>query len=255
MLSRSIFSKAADDEETTLGNKRHTNLTDTSDLESIKSTSSISAPVMTTLKAPSHRQYYQSSLSPHQRDTPIILFPPPPPPPQFTPGNPTSLEVDESDFVDIFVKPQVDTSSNNNNSSTPGVLSPTTICYEMEDAVPWRVLEADDTDEPTLPRTSSVSSHRKEESWLSLYDEDTKEEDDPRINTLHLSSSFSSSSSSPTVMSEWLTRRGDSFDGMREQVGRTSRSIRRWCRNVNKLDDDLPHEDSRLHVVHEEQSQ
>lgn len=280
MLSRSIFTKSSnqnDDEETTLGNKRHTNLSDQSDDDddgqrSIKSTSTTVAPVMEknpATNAALPRQYYQPSLSPSpQRDTPIIIFPPPPPTAVPNDRHPTSLELEEADFVDMFARPSpslhVDTESLTTTATT--LRSPPPICYAMEDAVPWRVLEAEeaeeDVDSPTVPSSTpppplprSSSNYRKE-SWLSL-DDDIKDDDRLHLplSSSSLSSSISSTSGSPAAVSEWLTRRGDSLDGMREHMGRTSKSIRRWCRAVNKQDDDPDDLASRLHVVHEEQPQ
>ncbi|KAI8097558.1 uncharacterized protein BX664DRAFT_326684 [Halteromyces radiatus] len=238
-----------------------------------------------------YRRSYQPSLSP---EMPNIFFPPPPSP-THTRNHPTSLELEERDFIDML-KPapllQLDTATDHTTLLSPVIMMP--ICYEMEDAVPWRVLEADDEDEegndtehnndmnspPTTPhhqqingsrisscpRVSTVSSspsYRKE-SWLSLYDDDDNgrysEEMDRKQQ--HLSEDdriYSTSSSSQYTVSEWLAKRGDSLDGVREQVGRTSKSIRRWCRNVNRQQedtfndkyDDLPRQ--MLHVVPEEQ--
>ncbi|ORZ08896.1 hypothetical protein BCR42DRAFT_495184 [Absidia repens] len=314
---------------------------------------------------PNHRPFYQPCLSPLRRDAPIIVFPPPP---KVSPDNnadqqqknPTSLELDESDFIGMFAKPaslHVDTTvlSTSYESTFSALLSPPSpahlvpVCYEMEDAVPWRVLEADEDEEeendnsnrwvdeensnnhnsidyhcknrdfPSSPTTTcqqqqheqpgndlsskrttnsnngnkqppprhsslstSTSGYRKE-SWLSLFDDDVNDAMDTPMSTAYhgtssshydeekadphhysMTSSSFSSSSPPHVVSEWLTRRGDSFEGVREQMGRTSKSIRRWCRNVNRQQhddaidatdryDDAPR--STLHVVHEEQLQ
>jgi hypothetical protein len=281
-LSRSVFSKTSnqnDDEETTLGNKRHTNLSDQSDDDddgqrTIKSTSTTVAPSVMeknpTANTGLPRQYYQPSLSPSpQRDTPIIIFPPPPPTTASNPRHPTSLELEDADFVDMFAQPSpslhVDTASLTTTAVT--LRSPPPICYAMEEAVPWRVLEAEEVEEdadsltvpsssppPLLPRSSSMTSNYRKESWLSL-DDDIKDDDrlQQPLSSSSLSSSISSTSASPAAVSEWLTRRSDSLDGMREHMGRTSKSIRRWCRTVNKLDDDPDDLASRLHVVHEEQ--
>ncbi|CAO3600693.1 unnamed protein product [Absidia cylindrospora] len=332
----------------------------------------LNVPAATTMKekegkdanayTPYHRPFYQPRLSPLRRDAPIIVFPPPP---KVSPDdnvdqqqqkNPTSLELDESDFIGMFAKPtslHVDTAvlSTSYESTSSALLSPPSpahllpVCYELEDAVPWRVLEADEEEEeendnnsrwddegnnnnsidyhrknsdsnssPTSPchqqqqlgndlssrltmhsnygnkhppprhssLSASTSGYRKE-SWLSLFDDDANDAMDTTVsatyhgNSSHydeekadqhhysVTSSSFSSSSPPHAVSEWLTRRGDSFEGVREQVGRTSKSIRRWCRNVNRQqqhDDAIDSMDRyddgpipTLHVVHEEQLQ
>ncbi|CAO3611664.1 unnamed protein product [Cunninghamella blakesleeana] len=201
---------------------------------------------------------------------------------------PTSLRLEEADLVDMFAKtgPQgltIDITSNSLSSqattiavspTSPKILAP--ICYEMEDAIPWHVVEANESEDeeddnesediivykqedlilhqvtppPAAllhsskrysnvppPRTSSSTirtnhsstyyNYRKE-SWLTIHDDDL---DDDQHHSPHHDDENQSSHS----LSQWLTKRGDSLDMVREQVGRTSKSIRRWCKQQQQL--------------------
>ncbi|KAI8384602.1 uncharacterized protein BYT42DRAFT_267360 [Radiomyces spectabilis] len=107
------------------------------------------------------------------------------------------------------------------------ILSPTTphftipICFEeLDSAVPWRVLEVDEDEQDigdsflqpknsqdgTDPR-KSLSSSPRTDSWLEL-------NDDPPT--------------SPSRVSQWFHKRGDSFENVRERMARSSKSLRRW---------------------------
>ncbi|KAI9308441.1 hypothetical protein BJ944DRAFT_104018 [Cunninghamella echinulata] len=209
---------------------------------------------------------------------------------------PTSLQLEEADLVDMFTKTPtaksgftIDITSNSLSSqATTIAVSPTSptakflapICYEMEDAVPWRVLEADESEDeseeddiiiyqqkdilnppsavltttsitsitnsssflskrystvPPPPRISSSTNRSsiynpRKESWLALYDDDliNDNNNDDEENQSHASNSLHS-------VSQWLSKRGDSLDIVREQVGRTSKSIRRWCKQQQQF--------------------
>lgn len=91
----------------------------------------------------------------------------------------------------------------------PIALPPIVALDGLEEAVPWRVLEA--TTGHTSPRTDPVN--REIDSWLEL--------NEP--------------TSPSSRMSQWFTKRGDSFESVRECVARRSRSIRRWCSQQQQL--------------------
>lgn len=79
-------------------------------------------------------------------------------------------------------------------------------CENMSDVVPWQVIEVD---QETRDRTAAGAS--QVDSWLEIGQDD----DEP---------------STPGRMSQWLAKRSDSFDSVRDRVTRSSKSLRRWRR-------------------------
>ncbi|KAG2222288.1 hypothetical protein INT45_006967 [Circinella minor] len=105
---------------------------------------------------------------------------------------------------------------------------------QLDEAVPWRVLEASFDEQEEQPNNNndnnqqqdpyqqcSLGSHSNTgmDSWLEL-----------------------SEPVSPSKMSQWLTKRGDSFEIVRERVVRSSKSIRRWCKHQQQFYQDDQHE-------------
>ncbi|KAI9496560.1 hypothetical protein BDB00DRAFT_926759 [Zychaea mexicana] len=130
------------------------------------------------------------------------------------------------------------------NNSTTGCFSvPVFLEDQLDEAVPWRVLEATDEQyysqhdqqqqqqqqqyqqqqQPRGSCSNGTYSDREVDSWLEL-----------------------SEPISPSRMSQWLNKRGDSFELVRERVARSSKSIRRWCRQQQQL-----HQDDQLDKVEE----
>ncbi|KAG0171733.1 hypothetical protein DFQ30_000489 [Apophysomyces sp. BC1015] len=88
------------------------------------------------------------------------------------------------------------------------------ICFEeLDEVVPWRVLEADEDEEDILTQSTLTGrkrgSHASErvDSWLEL--------NEP---------------ASPSRVSQWFNKRSGSFESVREQLARSSKSLRRWRR-------------------------
>ncbi|KAI7886117.1 hypothetical protein K492DRAFT_190340 [Lichtheimia hyalospora FSU 10163] len=141
--------------------------------------------------------------------------------------------VDDRDMLKDIVLEQPLRSRSTHHPSSSILSAPIFLEDQLDEAVPWRVLEAtgdDDmirnsstsqhpTQHPTCGTVTTVTSHsissdQEVDSWLELND---------------------GPPSPSSRMSQWFTRRGDSFEIVRERVARSSKSIRRWCRQQQQL--------------------
>lgn len=143
--------------------------------------------------------------------------------------------VDDRDILKDIVLEQPLRSRSSNHPSSSILSAPIFLEDQLDEAVPWRVLEAtagdDDimrtsitsqhhptcvttTNAATMSHSLSLPSDHEVDSWLEL-------NDDPP--------------SPSSRMSQWFTRRGDSFEIVRERMARSSKSIRRWCRQQQQL--------------------
>ncbi|ORZ01487.1 hypothetical protein BCR43DRAFT_561710 [Syncephalastrum racemosum] len=99
---------------------------------------------------------------------------------------------------------------------------------DLDAVVPWRVLEADEEDgDMTKVSVGDLlqQSQRNPGDGITCRNNDnTKSNNDSSWLELN-------EPESPSVVSQWLTRRGDSFESVRERVARSSKSIRRWRRH------------------------
>lgn len=147
-------------------------------------------------------------------------------------GSPTAYLIGETPYVDPISHSMASRERFPSDVSTMPCSPPPFTAVSVDDldaVVPWRVLEADEDDADMAEiaidgvpqqwhRKSSDASHcrqnvsnkssNNDSSWLELNEPE-----------------------SPSVVSQWLTRRGDSFESVRERVARSSKSIRRWRRN------------------------
>ncbi|KAI8066362.1 hypothetical protein BC940DRAFT_302650 [Gongronella butleri] len=184
----------------------------------------------------------------------------PPPAPLTIPMSTTSLALSPDDMHELFAtKTPADGSQitcTSPVSMTSASVGPLTSCYQMEDAVPWRVLEVDEDDEEQTGAEASNHENREndddssakrstnKESWLSLDDDDDNDDD------VALAARTSSESGNSSV-SQWLASRRD---GSMDKMGRTSKSIRRWRRQQQNVSASTsPTDTSILAVVHEEE--
>lgn len=147
--------------------------------------------------------------------------------------------VDDRDILkDIVLEQPLRSRSNHPSSSI--LSAPIFLEDQLDEAVPWRVLEAtgdDDMTKPTGSSSSNTSQHQTQEPAPPLTcataSQSLSLQSDHEVDSwLELNDDPPSPSSR---MSQWFTRRGDSFEIVRERVARSSKSIRRWCRQQQQL--------------------
>ncbi|KAI9246227.1 hypothetical protein BDA99DRAFT_543324 [Phascolomyces articulosus] len=126
-----------------------------------------------------------------------------------------------------------------NNSNGGAFTIPVFMEDQLDEAVPWRVLEASlDEQQNQLPHEQQELHHSQQQQQRpGSYSNTTRHSSTEMDSWLELSEPVS-----PSRMSQWLTKRGDSFEMVRERVARSSKSIRRWCRHQQQLYQEDQHE-------------
>lgn len=151
--------------------------------------------------------------------------------------------VDDRDILkDIVLEQPLRSRSNHPSSSI--LSAPIFLEDQLDEAVPWRVLEAtsdDDMAKPTGSSSSNTSQHQAQQPAppLTCATATTAASHSVSLQSDHEVDSWLELNDDPpspsSRMSQWFTRRGDSFEIVRERVARSSKSIRRWCRQQQQL--------------------
>lgn len=153
--------------------------------------------------------------------------------------------VDDRDILKDIVLEQPLRSRSTNHPSSSILSAPIFLEDQLDEAVPWRVLEAtggdDDMIKPTTGSSSSnTSQHQTQQPTpLTCATATTVGSHSLSLPSDHEVDSWLELNDDPpspsSRMSQWFTRRGDSFEIVRERVARSSKSIRRWCRQQQQL--------------------
>ncbi|KAI7850483.1 hypothetical protein BDC45DRAFT_518416 [Circinella umbellata] len=115
---------------------------------------------------------------------------------------------------------------------------------QLDEAVPWRVLEASFDEQEEQPNNNNNYNNQQQDPYQN--GSSGSYSNTGMDSWLELSEPVS-----PSKMSQWLTKRGDSFEIVRERVVRSSKSIRRWCKHQQQFYQDDQHErmDDTIHVT------